>query len=84
MSKATESAATIRSQDYPESWDKVAEVRVFRTTPGEWSKLIAWRGEMQRKGWRLLRVSTVRGQLTGVFGRTRPELKSKAPAETRA
>ena len=59
---------------YPQSWDDVAEIRVFRTTPERWQRLIGWQDEMKAKGWRLLLVSELEGDLTAVFGRTRDEL----------
>lgn len=59
---------------YPEDWEKVAELRVFRTTAERWQQLIGWRAEMQRKGWKLLYVSADAGEMFAVFGRTRPEL----------
>ncbi len=63
-----------KGQPYPDSWEDVAELRVFRTTPERWQRLIGWRNEMKAKGWRLLRVSDLEGDLTAVFGRTRGEL----------
>ncbi len=42
---------------YPADWEEVAELRVFRTTEERWQRLINWRSDMRRKGWRLLRVS---------------------------
>jgi hypothetical protein len=62
---------------YPEQWDAVAELRVFRTTAPKWTSLIAWRAEMRRKGWKLLKVATESGEVIGVFGRTRDELKQR-------
>jgi hypothetical protein len=62
---------------YPETWDEVAELRVFRTTVPKWASLIGWRGEMRRKGWKLLRVATEAGEIIAVFGRTRAELKQR-------
>jgi len=54
---------------------------VFRTTAPKWASLIGWRAEMRRKGWKLLRVTTQRGEIVAVFGRTRAELKQReAPA----
>jgi hypothetical protein len=64
-------------QPYPESWEDVAEIRVFRTTPEQWQSLLGWRNEMKKKGWRLLRVSELEGDLTAVFGRTRDELLTR-------
>jgi hypothetical protein len=66
---------------YPERWDDVAELRVFRTTAPKWASLIAWRAEMRRKGWRLLRVVTEGGEVIGVFGRTRDELRQRQGTE---
>ncbi len=68
----------MESKPYPESWDKVAELRVFRTNPSQWAKLISWRNEMKRKGWKLLKVSTEKTEMTAVFGRTREGLGNPA------
>lgn len=65
------------SQPYPETWGEVAELRVFRTTAPKWASLIGWRGEMRRKGWKLLRVATEAGEIIAVFGRTRADLKQR-------
>ena len=66
---------------YPESWEKVAELRVFRTTSERWQQLIGWRADMRRRGWKLLHVSSERGQMFAVFGRTRPELMAESGSE---
>ncbi len=65
------------SPTYPPAWDDVAEVRVFRTTQEQWSRLIGWRRDMRRRGWKLLRVQTERREMVAVFGRTRSDLKAK-------
>ncbi|MDJ0766949.1 MAG: hypothetical protein QNJ97_28500 [Myxococcota bacterium] len=62
------------AQPYPPDWELVAELRVFRTQTKEWERLIGWRSEMKRKGWRLLQVSSDEGNLVAVFGRTKEEL----------
>lgn len=62
------------ARPYPEDWEKVAELRVFRTTNERWQQLIGWRSEMRRKGWKLLHVASERGEMFAVFGRTREEL----------
>lgn len=62
------------SDVYPRAWDDVAEIRVFRTSQSEWERLISWRTDMGRKGWKLLRVNTRESQLVAIFGRTRQEL----------
>jgi hypothetical protein len=65
------------SRPYPVAWEHVAELRVFHTTPQQWDKLIGWRTDMQRKGWRLLQVSSDSGDMVAVFGRTKRELLEK-------
>jgi hypothetical protein len=49
----------------------VADLRVFRTTSEEGEKLIGWRADMGKRGWRLLRVSSEGAELIAVFGRTK-------------
>jgi hypothetical protein len=51
----------------------MADLRVFRTTSEEWAKLIEWRAEMGKRGWRLLRVSSDGPELVAVFGRTKAD-----------
>jgi len=76
-----DSADTPGGQPYPDAWEEVAELRVFRTTAPKWASLIAWRAEMRRKNWKLLKVATDAGEIVAVFGRTRAELKQReAPA----
>ena len=62
---------------YPDFWEEVAELRIFKTTPDRWQRLIGWRNEMKAKGWKLLQVKDIEGKLTAVFGRTRKELLSR-------
>ena len=63
---------------YPDNWESVAELRVFRATAQRWSSLIDWRRDMKRRGWKLLRVATEKGDVVAVFGRTKDELLAKA------
>jgi hypothetical protein len=70
-------AATHPNRPYPEDWENVAELRVFRTTEERWQRLIAWRAEMQRKGWKLLQVTASMGEMVAVFGRTRADLLAR-------
>ncbi len=56
---------------FPGQWRNAADLRVFRASPGEWDKLSTWRGEMARRGWRLLKVDTTDDELVAVFGKTR-------------
>lgn len=65
---------------YPETWEQVAELRVFRTTSERWQRLIGWRAEMRRKGWKLLQVSADHGEMLAVFGRTKEELLDRQEA----
>ena len=73
---STESAA----RPYPVDWDGVAELRVFRTTEERWQRLMGWRSEMRHKGWRLLRVSAVAGEMVAACGRMRDELLKRQGA----
>ncbi len=59
---------------YPAEWEHVADLRVFHTTPPEWEKLLGWRADMRRKGWRLLLVTSGSSEVVAVFGRTKVEL----------
>ena len=52
----------------------MADLRVFRTTAEEWEKLIGWRTDMLKRGWKLLKVTSEGSEVVAVFGRT----KSKA------
>jgi hypothetical protein len=56
---------------YPAQWEQVADLRVFRTTAQEWQKLIGWRTDMRKRGWKLLRVSSEGSEMVAVFGRTK-------------
>ena len=64
------------TKPYPPDWDRVADLRVFRTSPEEWQKLIGWRSDMKSRGWRLLQVTSGDGDMVAVFGRTKDELLS--------
>jgi hypothetical protein len=67
------------SKPYPPQWESVADLRVFRTTSQEWEKLIAWRADMQKHGWKLLRVSSDGPEIVAIFGRTKAD-RARAPA----
>ena len=64
---------TPASKPYPAHWEQVADLRVFRTTDQEWEKLIGWRADMRKRGWKLLRVSSDAGEMVAVFGRTKED-----------
>jgi len=64
-------------QPYPPFWEDVAELRVLRTAERDWERLIGWRAELGRKGWRLLQVSVDVNEIVAVFGRTKTELLNK-------
>jgi hypothetical protein len=51
----------------------VADLRVFRTTSEEWQKLLGWRADMQKRGWKLLRVSSDGPEMVAIFGRTKTD-----------
>jgi hypothetical protein len=61
------------SAPYPPQWEAVADLRVFRTTSDEWEKLIAWRTDMGKRGWKLLRVSSDGPEMIAIFGRTKAD-----------
>ena len=56
---------------YPAQWENVADLRVFRTTAEEWEKLIGWRTDMLRRGWKLLKISSDGPEVLAIFGRTK-------------
>ena len=61
---------------YPESWELVADLRVFRTDASDWDRLATWQADMRKRGWRLLRVSTSPDEveLIAVFGKTKGDV----------
>ncbi len=56
---------------YPAHWESVAHVRVFRATSREWDRVVAWRTDMVKRGWKLLRVTSNAEEIVAVFGKTR-------------
>ena len=62
---------------YPAQWERVADLRVFRTSPDAWEKLIAWRTDMGKRGWKLLRVTHEGPELVAVFGRTKADRQDR-------
>ncbi|MBE0590900.1 MAG: hypothetical protein IH616_00700 [Gemmatimonadales bacterium] len=50
---------------------------MLRTAERDWERLIGWRAELGRKGWRLLQVTAESGEIVAVFGRTKSELLNK-------
>jgi hypothetical protein len=56
---------------YPPHWENVADLRVFRTSAGEWEKLIGWRTDMRKRGWKLLKVTSEESEVVAIFGRTK-------------
>ena len=67
----TKESDTNSSTPYPRSWENVAQLRVFRTSTGEWDKVVGWRADMVKRGWKLLRVSSDAEEIVAVFGKTR-------------
>jgi hypothetical protein len=68
------SAPQDRNKPYPESWEQVADLRVFRTNASDWDRLISWRQDMRKRGWKLLRVTSDETELVAVFGKTKSDL----------
>lgn len=60
-----------RNKPYPESWEQVAELRVFRAPATDWDRLATWRADMWKRGWRLLKVTSDDQELVAVFGKTK-------------
>jgi hypothetical protein len=58
---------------YPPHWENVADLRVFRTTAAEWEKLIGWRTDMRKRGWKLLKVTSEGAEMVAIFGRTKED-----------
>ena len=56
---------------YPPHWENVADLRVFRTSNEGWEKLIGWRTDMRKRGWKLLKVSSEGTEMVAIFGRTK-------------
>lgn len=63
-----------RNKPYPETWEQVADLRVFRTSAQDWDRLISWRQDMRKRGWKLLRVTSDEVELVAVFGKTKADL----------
>ena len=68
-----------RNKPYPESWEQVADLRVFRTDAKDWDRLATWRQDMRKRGWKLLRVTSDDVELVAVFGKTKADFN---PAST--
>lgn len=51
-------------------------MRVFRTTPEEWEKLIVWRTDMRKRGWKLLKITSEEHEIVAIFGRTKEDRAS--------
>src|SRR5437667_4520800 len=59
--------SSLPSKPYPAQWEEVADLRVFRTTAHEWEKLIGWRADMRKRGWKLLRVASEGGEMVAIL-----------------
>jgi hypothetical protein len=67
----TQPPGSPKSAPYPPHWENVADLRVFRTTAEEWEKLIVWRTDMRKRGWKLLKVMSEETEVVAIFGRTK-------------
>jgi hypothetical protein len=65
-----------RNKPYPEAWEQVAELRVFRTSARDWERLITWRQDMRKRGWKLLKVTSDEVELVAVFGKTKTGIQT--------
>jgi len=59
------------AKPYPASWEAQADIRVLRAPTNQWEKLIQWRADMTRRGWRLLKVTSEGQEIVAIFGRPR-------------
>ena len=62
-----------QEKPYPAAWEARADLRVFRADAKEWDRLIQWRADMRRRGWKLLQVTGDGDELVAVFGRSRAQ-----------
>ena len=67
------------AKPYPDEWENVAHLRVLRTVAGDWDKLIGWRNDMTKRGFRLLKVTSDDKEIVAVFGKTKTSLHSSSP-----
>ena len=67
----TQPPGSPKSLPYPRHWENVADLRVFRATAEEWEKLIVWRTDMLKRGWKLLKVTSEETEVVAIFGRTK-------------
>ena len=56
---------------YPAAWERATEIRVFRAPAGQWAKVLDWRTDLGRHGWKLLQLSSDDREITAIFGKTR-------------
>jgi hypothetical protein len=59
------------NKPYPDAWEQVADLRVFRTSAEDWDRLATWRHDMTKRGWRLLKVTSDEVELIAVFGKAK-------------
>ncbi|HET7791639.1 MAG TPA: hypothetical protein VFK78_12670 [Gemmatimonadales bacterium] len=50
---------------------------MFRTSAEEWERLLGWRADMRKRGWKLLRVSSEGPEMVAIFGRNKPDRTSE-------
>jgi hypothetical protein len=65
------SASHDKNKPYPDAWEQVADLRVFRTDARDWDRLATWRTDMRKRGWKLLKVTSDDVELVAVFGKTK-------------
>jgi len=76
---ASTPSSSVPSKPYPDEWESVADLRVMRTIAGDWEKLIGWRNDMTKRGWRLLKVTSDDREIVAVFGKTKATLHPTKP-----
>ena len=71
------SSTHLSPKPYPPAWESAAEIRVFKASAGEWSKVALWRNDLGRHGWKLLQLTSDDREITAVFGKSRSPRSSQ-------
>jgi hypothetical protein len=57
---------------------------VLRAPVNDWQKLITWRSDLGKRGFRLLRVVSEGGEMVAIFGRSRDRARELTDADLKA
>jgi hypothetical protein len=56
----------------------------MRAPTDDWQKLIAWRIDLHKRGFRLLRVTSAHNEMVAIFGRSRDRSRELTDADLKA